>query len=100
MIVPDTSVLVAGFDHTHPFFPRATPALAEVTRMGRLVAHTVAETFAVLSTAGGPYPAEPGDVVAYLAPYLDEDPIGVAPARYPEGSAGDARRRRGRRRGL
>ena len=55
-----------------------------MTRTGRLVAHTIAETFAVLSTAGGPYPAEPGDVVAYLAPYLDEDPIGVAPARYPE----------------
>ena len=84
MIVPDSSVLVAGFAPAHPFFPQADLVLAEVERTGRLVAHTIAETFAVLSAPGGPYPAEPEDVVAYLVPYLDEDPIGVAPAAYPE----------------
>ena len=84
MIVPDNSVLVAGFAPAHPFFPQADLVLAEVERTGRLVAHTIAETFAVLSAAAGPYPTVPEDVVAYLDPYLDEDPIGLAPAAYQE----------------
>lgn len=83
MIVPDTSVLIAGFDSTHPFFSEAEEALADVARGGRLVAHTMAETFAVLSSAGGPYPALPQDVVAYLAPFLRADPIGISPGDYP-----------------
>ena len=83
MTVPDTSVLIAGFDSTHPFFPEAEPALAEVRHDGRLVAHTIAETFAVLSAPGGPYPALPEDVLAYLEPFLGTDPIGIPPAAYP-----------------
>jgi predicted nucleic acid-binding protein len=82
--VPDSSVLVAGFDPSHPFFPEAQVALVAVSRAGRLVAHTIAETFAVLTAAAGPYPAAPEDVVAYLAPFLGEEPIGVAPAAYPD----------------
>lgn len=84
MTVPDTSVLVAGFDSTHPFFAEAELALARVRSDGRLVAHTIAETFAVLSAPGGPYPALPQDVAAYLAPFTEAaDPIGIAPAAYP-----------------
>jgi predicted nucleic acid-binding protein len=62
VIAPDTSVLIAGFDSTHPFFTQAEAALAEVRQDGRLVAHTIAETFAVLSAPGGPYPALARDV--------------------------------------
>lgn len=84
MIAPDTSVLIAGFDSTHPFFAEAESALAEVRTAGRLVAHTIAETFAVLSAASGPYPALPEDVIAYLQPFLEGDPIGISPAAYPQ----------------
>lgn len=84
MITPDTSVLIAGFDSTHPFFSEAGAALAEVRRQGRLVAHTIAETFAVLSAPNGPYPAVPEDVMAFLQPFLDRDPIGIEPAAYPQ----------------
>lgn len=83
MIAPDTSVLIAGFDSTHPFFSHAEQALADVKRAGRLVAHTIAETFAVLSAPAGPYPALPRDVVAYLEQFLEREPIGIAPAAYP-----------------
>ena len=84
MIAPDTSVLIAGFDSSHPFFSEAEAGLVEVRRAGRLVAHTIAETFAVLSAPAGPYPAVPEDVMAYLQPFLERDPIGIAPAAYPQ----------------
>lgn len=57
MIAPDSSVLVGGFDPAHPFFSEAQAALGEVRRDGRLVAHTLAETLAVLTA--GPYAADP-----------------------------------------
>lgn len=84
MIAPDTSVLVAGFDSTHPFSAQAASALVDVKRAGRLVAHTIAETFAVLSAPAGPYPALPEDVVAYLEQFLEREPIGISPAAYPD----------------
>jgi len=83
VIAPDTSILVAGFDSTHPFTRQAIAALVDVRREGRLVAHTIAETFAVLSAPGGPYPASPAIVVEYLSPLLERDPIGLTPKRYP-----------------
>lgn len=83
MIVPDTSVLIAGFDSTHPSFDQAARALGKVRRSGKLVAHTLAETFAVLSAPGGPYPATAADVLAYLEQFLVRTPIGLAPSRYP-----------------
>jgi hypothetical protein len=84
VITPDTSVLIAGFDSTHPFFAEAQTGLAEVRRVGALVAHTIAETFAVLSAPAGPYPALPDEVVAYLQPFMGTDPIGVPPAAYAQ----------------
>ncbi|MGI8593029.1 MAG: PIN domain-containing protein [Solirubrobacteraceae bacterium] len=81
MTAPDTSVLVAGFDSSHPFHEHTQVALSEVRRSGRLVAHTIAETFAVL-TAVGPYALPGATVLAYLDRFLDRDPIGLEPAVY------------------
>lgn len=71
MIVPDTSVLVAGFVASHRFHDAAASALAGVRSGGGLVAHTMAETYAVLSGPNGVYRVEPGTVVAYLDQFLD-----------------------------
>lgn len=81
MTAPDTSVLVAGFDSSHPFHEQAQEALGEVRRRGRLIAHTIAETFAVL-TAAGPYGLPGATVLAYLDRFLDREPIGLRPTAY------------------
>jgi predicted nucleic acid-binding protein len=75
LIAPDTSVLVAGFISGHRFHEEAASALAEVRSDGRLIAHTTAETFAVLSAPAGIYRAEPSAVVAYLDQFLESSPI-------------------------
>jgi predicted nucleic acid-binding protein len=74
MIVPDTSVLVAGFVVEHRFHSLAESVVADVRAEGRLVAHTMAETYAVLSAPGGVYRAEPGAIVAYLDQFLEGAP--------------------------
>ena len=85
MIVPDTSVLVPGFVVEHRFHGVAESAVAEVRAEGRLVAHTTAETYAVLSAPGGFYRAEPGVVVAYLNEFLEGSaPIQPRPDAYRE----------------
>ena len=81
MTAPDTSVLVAGFDPSHLFHEQAQEALGEVRRRGRLVAHTIAETFAVL-TAAGPYGLAGTTVLTYLERFLDREPIGLEPTAY------------------
>lgn len=81
MTAPDTSVLVAGFDSSHLFHEEAQEALGEVRRHGRLIAHTIAETFAVL-TAAGPYGLAGATVLAYLDRFLDREPIGLRPTAY------------------
>ncbi len=76
MITPDTSVLVAGFDPRHPIHGEAVPVLVEVKASGRLVAHTMAEAYSVLSSPGGPFRFEPEPVIAYLDQFLERsDPI-------------------------
>lgn len=82
MKAPDTSVLIAGFDSSHPFHEPAQEALSVVRRGGRLIAHTLAETFAVL-TAVGPYDVPPARVSEYLERFLEQPPIGLEPAGYP-----------------
>lgn len=72
MIAPDTSVLVAGFVPDHPFHAAAEAVLAEVRASGCLVAHTTAETYAVLSAPGGVYRVAPETAVAYLNDLLGE----------------------------
>jgi toxin FitB len=85
VITPDTSVLVAGFDPGHRFHAEAVSALVDVRAGGRLVAHTMAETYSVLSSPSGPYRVEPGAVVAYLDQFLDRaDPIQPRPRSYRE----------------
>jgi predicted nucleic acid-binding protein len=74
MISPDTSVLVAGFVPSHQFHEVATATLAEVRGGGRLIAHTTAETYAVLSAPTGVYRAESSAVLAYLDQFLDGSP--------------------------
>jgi predicted nucleic acid-binding protein len=85
MIVPDSSVLVAGFVVEHHFHDAAAAAVAEVRAGGRLVAHTMAEAYAVLSAPGGVYRAEPGVAVAYLDEFLEGSvPIQPRPDTYRE----------------
>ena len=85
MIVPDSSVLVAGFVVDHPAYDVARAAVAAVRSDGRLVAHTMAETYAVLSAPGGVYRAEPGAALEYLDDLLDDSPpIQLLPGSYRE----------------
>lgn len=85
MIAPDSSVLVAGIHPGHPHHAAAVQALVEVKTSGRLVAHTMAETYSVLSSPSGPFRFEPGVVVAYLDQFLEgSDPIPHGPGSYRE----------------
>jgi toxin FitB len=84
VIAPDTSVLVAGFVPSHRFHAAAAAALAEARADGCLVAHTIAETFAVLSAPSGPYRVEPGAAVAYLDQFLERAPIQPRAGAYRE----------------
>jgi predicted nucleic acid-binding protein len=85
MIVPDSSVLVAGFVVDHPAYDVARATVAAVRTDGRLVAHTMAETYAVLSAPGGVYRAEPGAALEYLDDLLDDSPpIQLQPGSYRE----------------
>lgn len=69
-------MLVAGFDPRHPFHAEAVPVLVEVKASGRLVAHTMAEAYSVLSSPSGPFRFESEPVVAYLDQFLERsDPI-------------------------
>ncbi len=75
MTAPDSSVLIAGFVPSHRFHEAVLPSLAEVVRGGGgLIAHTIAETYSVLSSPAGPYRAEPSAVVAYLEQFLSGGP--------------------------
>ena len=84
MIAPDTSVLVAGFVPGHRFHAAAASALAEVRADGCLIAHTMAEAFAVLSAPSGPYRVEPGAAIVYVDQFLDRAPIQPRPGAYRE----------------
>lgn len=81
MIVPDTSVLIAGANPGHVHFTVAVAALDEVRDDGVLVAHTLAETFAVLTAAA--YRHDTAHVRAYLGRFLSRAAIGITPDRYP-----------------
>ena len=85
MIVPDSSVLVAGCVVDHRFHAVVGSAVSEVRAEGRLVAHTMAEAYSVLSAPAGVYRVEPGVVVDYLEGLLgDSLPIQPRPASYRE----------------
>lgn len=85
MIVPDTSVLVAGFVGSHRFHEAAESALVEVRTDGCLIAHTMAETFGVLSGPRGVYRVEPTAVATYLDQFLaGSSPVQPRPETYRE----------------
>lgn len=81
MIAPDSSVLIAGSGTTHPHYDVARAELLGLERRGRLVAHTLAETFAVLTSSAFGEPA--GRVLAYLAQFLGRPAIGLPPEDQP-----------------
>lgn len=85
MIVPDSSVLVAGYITDHDFYDAAKGAVFEVRAEGRLVAHTMAETYAVLSAPAGVYRVDPTAVLEYLKTLLDDSlPVQPGPGSYME----------------
>jgi toxin FitB len=85
MIAPDSSVLVAGYVVDHRFYDVARAAVSEVRAEGRLVAHTMAEAYSVLSAPRGFYRAEPKTVLEYLTRLLDDSaPIQPRPGSYKE----------------
>ncbi len=81
MIAPDSSVLIAGADPQHPFFDAAVSALLEVRDRGVVVAHTLAESYSVLT--GPNYRRSGLRVSEFLQQFLKHDPIGIAPDHYP-----------------
>lgn len=85
MITPDSSVLVAGFLADHRFHERAESALVEAGDDRCFVAHTMAESYAVLSAPGFVFRVEPAAVVSYWDELLDGSaPIQPGPGAYRE----------------
>jgi predicted nucleic acid-binding protein len=77
----DSSVLVAGFLPKHPFHEQALAALPSVRSVGRLVAHTMAEAYSVLTSH--PFSHPTANVLRYLDQFVDRPPIGLSPSAYP-----------------
>ena len=85
MIVPDSSVLVAGYVADHDFYDVAKAVVFEVRAEGRLLAHTMAETYAVLSAPAGVYRVDPAAVLEYLKTLLEDSlPVQPRPGSYME----------------
>jgi len=70
VIAPDTSVLVAGFATWHEAHQSAVRAL---NRRIHLVAHTVVETYSVLTRLPPPHRVAPDVVDAYLTGFTSAD---------------------------
>jgi toxin FitB len=89
--IPDSSVLIAGYLRTHEFHTAAVTVLADVRQAGRLLGHTMAETYAVLTAPAGPY-AVPGDsVVRYVERLAQREPAWLPAPRYTDALAELAR---------
>lgn len=85
MTTADTSVLVAGFSAEHEFHESVQPHLAEVLGQGRLISHTIAETYSVLSSPSGVFRAEPSAVAQYLNQFTEaRKPIEIGSGLYLE----------------
>jgi predicted nucleic acid-binding protein len=82
LIAPDSSVLIAGSIPEHSFHRQANEALLMIRSKGRLIAHTMAETFSTLTRQPDPHPS--ARVLRYLDQFLERPPVGLAPAMYPE----------------
>ncbi|MBV9721311.1 MAG: type II toxin-antitoxin system VapC family toxin [Mycobacterium sp.] len=70
MIAPDTSVLVAGFATWHEGHE---PAVRALNRGVQLIAHTVVETYSVLTRLPPPHRAAPLAVHDYLVALTSSD---------------------------
>lgn len=81
-VAADSSVLIAGFLPAHPALPKATTGLQRVRSGGRLIAHTLAETYATLSTA--PFDVEANTVLAYLDQFNPQRAVGIEPGAFSE----------------
>jgi len=85
VVTPDSTVLVAGFLTDHPCHEQAESALAEARDERCFVAHTMAESYAVLSAPGFVFRAEPGAVLSYWDELLEGSaPIQPRPGVYRE----------------
>jgi predicted nucleic acid-binding protein len=80
LIAPDSSVLIAGATPGHPFHDQALPTLPTIRSKGRLIAHTMAEAFSVLTRQANARPT--ADVLRYLDQFLQHKPVGLPPASY------------------
>ncbi len=75
----DTSVLVSASDRDHDLFEYAKPAALEAQGAnGRLIAHTIAETYSTLTDA--PFSRRLTDAMSFLRPFLGRAPVGIEPS--------------------
>jgi predicted nucleic acid-binding protein len=85
LIAADSSVLVAGVVRGHVHHEACLEALFELQRNGELIAPTVAETYAVLTSASGPYRLDPKLALRYLVQFITEtQTVAPPPSAYAE----------------
>jgi len=80
LTAPDSSVLIAGFAPEHPFHEAAAPTLRTVRKSGVLIAHTLAETYSVLTGQAYAHPA--ANVLRYLDQFLERPAAGLSATSY------------------
>lgn len=72
--------MIAGATPEHPFYTQAEAILPTIRSKGRLIAHTMAETFSTLTRQSNS--RQPADVLRYLDQFLEHQPVGLKPASY------------------
>jgi len=72
--------LIAGANPEHQFYGQAEMVLPTIRSKGRLIAHTMAETFSILTRQSNSRPAE--DVLRYLNQFLERSAVGLPPTSY------------------
>jgi predicted nucleic acid-binding protein len=70
--------LIAGANPEHEFYGQAEAVLPAIRSKGRLIAHTMAETFSTLTGQSNPRPPE--DVLRYLDQFLERSPVALPAA--------------------
>ncbi len=75
-------MLVAGATPEHEFYEQAELVLPAIKSKGRLIAHTMAETFSILTRQSNSRP--PADVLRYLDQFLERPPVGLSATAYFE----------------
>ena len=80
LVAPDSSVLIAGFAPEHPFHGLTEAPLQRVRKQGGLIAHTMTETYSVLT--GRVYGHPPARVLEYLRQFRERPAKGLSPHSY------------------